>query len=116
MRGQYKRTKKHRAALAARNREQKFEGSRHWHWKGDDVSYDVLHLWVRYNKKKTGVCSHCGRTPEPRGNRKYGTEWANVSGEYRRDLNDFIELCRPCHTKFDERRENAKYPAGRREQ
>lgn len=29
--------------------------------------------------------------------RPTGTEWANLSGEYRRDLSDYIELCVPCH-------------------
>jgi hypothetical protein len=105
MRGRYERTEEHRAALAERNRQMRFEGERHWHWRGDDVSYDVLHLWVRYNKEKTGVCSHCGIKPKPRGRSKWGTEWANVSGEYLRHLDDFIELCKPCHAKYDGREE-----------
>ncbi len=30
-----------------------------------------------------------------------GTESANVSGEYRCDLDDFVELCIPCHRERD---------------
>ena len=80
-------------------------GERHYLWQGDDVSNDALHIWIGRRKKKTGVCSHCGNRPKVHRNRKYGTEWANVSGEYRRDLDDFIELCTPCHREFDKRRE-----------
>lgn len=77
-------------------------------WKGDDVGYVGLHDWMSKNKPRTGICEHCGDVPTVRG-RTVGTEFANVSGEYRRDITDFIELCIPCHRKFDSprRRKNA---------
>jgi len=28
-------------------------------------------------------------------------EWANISGEYKRDVSDYIQLCPSCHRKFD---------------
>ncbi len=70
-----------------------FEGDRHPAWKGNDVSYQELHRWVRRNKTLTGTCSHCGRAKP--------TEWANLSREYQRDLDDWIELCKLCHRRYD---------------
>lgn len=54
---------------------------------------DSIHNWIARRKTKTGRCSECGAE-------RY-TEWANVSGEYRYDVDDFIELCKPCHCRLD---------------
>lgn len=62
-------------------------------WKGSDAGYMALHNWIRRHKPKSGSCSDCGAEGR--------TDWANVSGEYRRDLDDYRELCRPCHRRFD---------------
>jgi hypothetical protein len=63
-------------------------------WKGEDVSYKELHRWVAKHKQKTGVCENCGTSDAP-------TEWSNKSHEYRRDLNDWSELCKKCHGAHD---------------
>jgi hypothetical protein len=63
-------------------------------WKGDEVSYNALHQWVLWHKVKTGVCTGCGRRRE--------TQWANLSGVYLRDLDDYVELCVPCHRELDD--------------
>ena len=76
-------------------------GPRHPNWKGDEVGYHALHRWVERRKVRTGICSECGAQPEPMGRRRVGTEFANVSGEYRRDLADYVELCVPCHRRQD---------------
>lgn len=88
-----------RGRRASVNTVAKRSGSNHYGWKGDGVGYSGLHTWVSRHKTKIGVCQDCGRdvgTNWPRG-----TQWANVSGEYRRDLDDFRELCTPCHRRFD---------------
>ena len=72
-------------------------GEEHHMWKGSDVKYSGLHRWVLRNKVKTNICQDCGVKCEG----KRFTEWANVSGEYRRDLDDYVELCPPCHRVFD---------------
>lgn len=75
-------------------------------WKGDDVGYAPLHQWVHRHKGKALVCQFCGSTEN--------VQWANKSLEYKRDLNDWLELCCKCHRKYD--RENGwgkatlKYP------
>lgn len=73
--------------------EVQFAGADHPEWKGEGVGYEELHRWVRRNKTKTGTCEHCGEEKH--------TEWANRSHEYRRDLDDWLELCQPCHGKYD---------------
>lgn len=68
-------------------------------WKGDDVGYKNIHDWVRRHKAKTGKCVHClGEFGTATG---HATHWANIDHTYRRVLDDYIELCPPCHKKYD---------------
>lgn len=64
-------------------------------WKGQGAGYGSLHIWVSKHLGKPSKCEHCNTTTAKR------FEWANVSGEYYRDLNDWIRLCKKCHHKFD---------------
>jgi hypothetical protein len=64
-------------------------------WKGDSVGKAALHRWVEKYKGKPRKCEHCGTEKA----KQY--DWANVSQRYKRDLDDFIRLCRPCHAKYD---------------
>lgn len=82
--GTYERTPEVRA---------KQSGVNHPRWQGEETSYKNLHLWLAKMKEKTGICSSCSQE-------RY-TQWANISGEYRRDPDDFIELCVPCHKRYD---------------
>lgn len=66
-------------------------------WLGDNVGYDALHDWIRANKEFTGKCEICGLESD---NRRI-IQAANISGEYKRDVNDFTWLCNKCHYKFD---------------
>lgn len=62
-------------------------------WKGDKVGYFGLHTWVQRSLGKATKCSECGST----GN----VQWANKSWEYKRDLEDWLELCFKCHRRYD---------------
>jgi len=62
-------------------------------WKGDDVGYHALHRWVSNHKGKASMCQHCGS--------EENVQWANKSHEYKRELDDFIELCAKCHKTYD---------------
>jgi len=64
-------------------------------WKGDGVGIPALHEWVRRNKEKPEFCVMCNK------NKPY--DLANISGEYKRDLDDFKWICRSCHMKEDNR-------------
>jgi hypothetical protein len=58
-----------------------------------EVGYNHLHKWVRKHKQKTGTCEHCQTAGF--------TQWANKSHEYKRSLDDWLELCRKCHRRYD---------------
>lgn len=74
-------------------------GENNPHWK-EEPSYGSLHDWVRRHKKKTGFCTFCGKKGIIKGH-EYGTHFANISHEYKRDLDDYVELCMSCHRKYD---------------
>jgi len=64
-------------------------------WKGDKASYATKHQWVARKLGKPRLCSHCGTLDAKR------YEWANISKEYKRNLDDYIRLCKSCHMKYD---------------
>jgi len=68
-------------------------GEKNNKWKGESVSYQNLHGWLRRNYKKTGACKNC--------NKEAKTQWANISQQYKRTIKDFIELCPACHVRYD---------------
>ena len=68
-------------------------------FKGDFVGYDALHQWIYRHKGKPIICEFCGSK-----DRKL--TWANKSGNYKRNLSDFMSLCYSCHKKFDLERTN----------
>ena len=65
----------------------------HWNWKGDNASYSSIHKWINKYKKKPLLCEHCGKEKK--------LDWANIDHKYKRNLNDWIALCRKCHIKYD---------------
>jgi hypothetical protein len=60
-------------------------------WAGDNPKYVTLHQWVKRHKPKSidGICHIC--------NQKKKLELSNISGEYKRDINDFEWICHRCH-------------------
>jgi len=65
---------------------------------GDAAGYDSLHDWVvaRLGKAAGHTCAECGEDGTT-----HRLEWANRSHQYRRDLDDWVVLCRPCHVAYD---------------
>ena len=80
-------------------------GNKNHAWKGENVSYKVLHKWVRRHKGIPKSCIKCGSGK--------GLEWANISGQYKRDLNDFRALCKFCHRKEDTKGDSIKKKYGK---
>lgn len=70
-------------------------GSRSSAWKGDNVGYGALHDWVRKQLGKAIYCSN------DKSHKSWRYEWANISGEYKRDVSDYRSLCVACHRKPD---------------
>lgn len=69
-------------------------------WKGDNVGSRCLHKWINRHKPKPDLCVRCHQTPP--------FDLANISGLYKRDVNDFEWLCRRCHVMSENRRFNIK--------
>ncbi len=64
-------------------------------WKGDKVGYYGLHDRIRKIKPKPKLCVRCNKKPP--------YDLANISQEYKSDVNDFEWLCRKCHMEKDDR-------------
>ncbi len=64
-------------------------GENNFNWKSDDVGYAALHQWIKKRKEKPYNCTSCGV------NR--AIDLANISGRYKRELDDWEYLCRKCH-------------------
>ena len=57
-------------------------------------TYWAVHKWMMYWFGRPTVCENCKQE-------KKHIDWANLSGEYRYDRDDFKALCRSCHRIFD---------------
>ena len=66
-------------------------------WKGDKVGYRGLHIWVENKLGKPCKCENCNMVSK--NSRMF--HWANISRNYKRDLNDWKRLCARCHKAFD---------------
>lgn len=64
-------------------------------FKGTVNQYMALHHWVNYHLGKPKFCSNCGSED------KNVYHWANISGDYKRDLTDWKRLCVSCHRFLD---------------
>lgn len=72
-------------------------GQNHPAWKGKKVSYRALHKWIERKLGKPKFCTFCKASHL--SHRQYN--WANISGKYIRNTNDWMRLCVSCHRKYD---------------
>ena len=63
-------------------------------WRGDAAGYTACHDHVRRVRGTPSVCAMCDTTTAKCYN------WANLTRNYR-DVNDYIRLCRSCHSRMD---------------
>jgi len=71
------------------------EGEKNLGWVGDKVCYSALHNWNQKHFKKPCHCEEC-QTGKAK---KF--EWANITGKYTRNREDYKYLCASCHDKLD---------------
>ena len=67
-------------------------------WKGQKAGYHAVHIWLTEHYDKGDSCEECGTTEASR------LEWANISGEYFREREDYRVLCPSCHRLMDNRK------------
>ena len=68
---------------------------KHHAWKGDNAGYASVHSWIVRNAGKAKSCSFNSLHESTR------FQWANISGTYRRDVDDYAQLCPSCHKTYD---------------
>ena len=73
----------------------KLSNELHPAWKGAKVMYRALHYWIERHKGTPQECENCGVTEI----RRY--HWANIDHQYKRNLEDWVRLCVPCHKNYD---------------
>lgn len=69
-------------------------GTENIRWKGDEAGRSSIHKWLNKHYPLTGTCEECGET----GVR---TEYSNNDHKWRRDRDDYRELCGRCHRYYD---------------
>jgi len=65
-------------------------------WKGDKIGYTGKHHRIIAQLGSANHCENCGLDDE---DRMY--HWANKSGKYKMELNDWMSLCVSCHRLYD---------------
>ena len=75
----------------------KSAGESHYRWAGDHIKYRGLHRWVEKVLGKPNMCEFCSKIKE----RPRQIQWANLTGDYKREITDWISLCIPCHKQYD---------------
>jgi len=73
-------------------------GEKHGMWKGDKAKYSARHMYMASTYGKAKECELCHTTT------KKWFDWANISGEYKREREDWIQVCRPCHRGLDRKK------------
>lgn len=64
-------------------------------WLGEAAHHNGVHTWLRKNFPKAGVCDLCGRVG------RTDHAFLNHPQAHTRNRNDYRELCRSCHVRFD---------------
>ena len=82
---------KKRPDLSLRNHLNPLKDEKHPRWKGDNAGYVSLHHWIW---RKLGKATYCSIDKNHKANIYH---WANISGEYKRDLSDWRQLCPKCN-------------------
>lgn len=57
--------------------------------------YYATHQWMYKNYGKANKCEDCG------DKEALAYDWANISKTYKREREDWKQLCRSCHQRFD---------------
>jgi len=63
--------------------------------RNENLGYFGIHAWVRKRKPKPELCEWCKSAPPK--------DLANISGQYRKDVDDYEWICRKCHMEKDGR-------------
>ena len=71
------------------------EGKNNPMWRGNSIGYHGLHYRIKRKLIDPGKCNNCNQIKK--------LDLANISGKYKKELNDWEWLCRKCHMQKDGR-------------
>ena len=75
-------------------------GENNANYKTNVNNYKYIHQIMITKYGSPVKCDHCGKKGE-KINGRWNIEWANISGEYSRDREDWLNLCKSCHRIYD---------------
>ena len=80
---------------SGRHKVNHLKGQSHPNWKGSKAKYYAIHEWARKQKPLPfpPICQRCGKDTK--------LVVSNISGEYKRDLNDYEWVCQSCNMNYD---------------
>ena len=73
-------------------------GSKNRNWKGNNISKGGLHRRIEAQLGKPLICEN---DETHNGDITKSYDWANISGEYKKTLDDWARLCHHCHMLID---------------
>lgn len=78
----------------------------HHAWRGIKAKYGSKHDWIRHNYGKATKCENRENNifSFKCSEKSQNYEWANKNGEYLREVEDYYQLCRSCHSIYDKSR------------
>lgn len=77
--------------------QQRLVGESHYNWKGDNIGYYGIHVWI---KRTYGNAIKCENSNCLNSSIKF--EWALIKGKkYERKIENFFQLCKKCHVNYD---------------
>lgn len=83
-------------------------GKSNGRWKGNKAEYSARHQWKIRISGRPPFCEHCGKKGKyfthfrlGKETRYWSIHWANKSGKYLREVNDWLGLCQFCHRIYD---------------
>ena len=69
-------------------------------WKGKDVGYAAIHMWLNSHNIKKDICDFCKNKIDKVNVKRI--EFALKKGrKYSRNINDYYQLCPLCHRRYD---------------
>lgn len=68
-----------------------------------ESEYRAIHMWIGRKLGKPSKCESCGETSD-----SIRYDWANTSGEYKKDVSDWKRLCHKCHIRTDFKKDFCK--------
>jgi hypothetical protein len=78
------------------------KGENNPRWKGKNAGYQSKHQYLKRNFGSPKQCEFCGIEGKKESGGRWSINWAKKHGrEYTHNREDYLELCRVCHGKYD---------------